>query len=159
MQKKRYKYSFKALHGDSRRMTKEMANKTTYNHDKTHYEFDWGYITEKKTESHIIWEYFLTEAKVLYLKAGRRGSDLQRTIFYELDKITEVTTRDITPILNIKDEWKVFQSNSEGTFYIITHISKEEEARAWSINMLISTLVPTVLSSIKNHECNAFLRT
>lgn len=140
-------------------MTEELTNKITYLHDLKYYEFDWGHITEKKTETHIIWEYFLTEAKVLYLKAGRRSSDLQRTVFYELDKITEVTTRDITPVLSIKDQWKAFPSLSEATFYIITHRDKEEEAREWSINSLINRLVPTVLGSIKSYECNAFLRT
>ncbi len=134
------------------------SKKTHLHKSNTRYEFGWGYITERKVGHYIIWEYYFTKLINAYLQEGRRISDLQRTVYFELEKVIEFSTRDVAPMLSMSEGWTVYPSFSESIFYLIAHNNKEEEAREWSINTLIIDVVPSIIKFISHHEKNAFMR-
>jgi len=120
------------------------------NETSTAYEFSWGYIKERKIGQHVIWDYYFTKLLSRYVDSGQCASDLQRSVFNEIEQKVACSTRDILVILDMNDGWYVFPSFSEATLCQITHFSQEEKARQWAMNTMINDIVPAIILSLEH---------
>ena len=117
-----------------------------------HYDFSWGRITEKKTGEYVIWEYSFDELLKAYQDAGKRASDLQRAVFYVLEKKCDCSTRDISVLLKLEHGWKITPStNTSSIFYQITHLSHEDASKKWAMNNLFFGIIPAIVDTLWQH--------
>lgn len=67
------------------------------------YKFSWGHILERRAGQYLVWDFCFNQLLSQYLNTGRRLNDLQRTVFFEMERIVDCTTRDIVKILSMSD--------------------------------------------------------
>lgn len=115
------------------------------------YHFAWGVITEQKRGDFVIWEYSLTELLKAYQIAGKRLNDLQREVFYLLEKSVVNSTRDIATLLGMNQGWTVVPSHSHSVFYLVAHFSQQEQARQWAVNHLLFDTIPMIEETLMSH--------
>ena len=115
------------------------------------YQFAWGVMTEQKRGDFVIWEYSLTELLKAYLAAGKRLNDLQREVFYLLEKHVVNSTRDIATLLGMNQGWTVAPSHSNSIFYLVAHFSQQEEARQWAVDHLFFDTIPMIEETLMPH--------
>lgn len=118
------------------------------------YEFSWGHILERRAERYLIWDFCFNQLLSQYLNTGRRLNDLQRAVFFELEKHIDCTTHDIAQVLSMSDGWKIIPCSTVGVFTLIIHFTEEEEAREWVVNNLLSIVIPDVIGKLSAKSPN-----
>lgn len=114
------------------------------------YRFNWGHILERRTQQYIVWDYCFDQLLIQYLRVGRRLSDLQRAVFYELERRLDCTTRDIVPVLSMEEGWKIIPCSSVGVFTQVVHFAQDKAAREWIVSTLLSETLPDVIAKLQN---------
>jgi hypothetical protein len=109
------------------------------------YEFTWGTILERRVDAYIIWDYCFSQLLTHYLRHGKRLSDMQRAIFYELERTVDYTTRDIYPVLGMTKGFRFIPSSSVGGFTQVIHFTSEKEAKGWTIDNLLYQTLPNLI--------------
>ena len=132
----------------------EMNNKCEYPPFKQFqtaegYEFIWGCIMERRTEQYIVWDFCFNQLLSQYLKSGKRLNELQRAVFYALERSVECTTRDIVPVLSMEEGWKIIPCSAVGAFTLVIHFSQETQARVWAVDNLLHEVLPSIITSLQ----------
>jgi hypothetical protein len=118
------------------------------------YEFSWGHILERRAEQYLVWDFCFNQLLSQYLNTGRRLNDLQRAIFFELERHVDCTTRDITRVLRMDDGWKIIPCSTVGGFTLVVHFTEEDEAREWVVNHLLNRVIPEVIGKLSTNNPN-----
>jgi len=112
------------------------------------YEFAWGTILERRTDAYIVWDYGFSALLTHYLRHGKRLNDLQRAMFYELERSIDHTTRDITQVLGMTSGWYFIPTSSVGGFSQVIHFTSEKEAKAWTVSNLLYQTLPNIVAKL-----------
>ncbi|WP_404360434.1 hypothetical protein [Methylotuvimicrobium sp. KM1] len=112
------------------------------------YEFSWGHILERRAGQYLVWDFCFNQLLGQYLSTGRRLNDLQRTVFFELERIVDCTTRDIVQVLSMRDGWKIMQCSTLGVFTLVIHFTEESEAREWVVDNLLNSVIPEIIGQL-----------
>lgn len=113
------------------------------------YEFNWGNILERRVNEFIVWDYHFDQLLTLYLRRGKRLSDMQYAVFKELEKRIDCATRDIYPVLSMADGWKIIPCSAVGVFTQVIHFTEEEAARQWTQHNLLHTHIPVIIDRLQ----------
>jgi len=127
---------------------KECAPMTQYKNAEG-FEFTWGHILERRTDRYIVWDFCFTHLLTQYLATGKRLSDLQRVVYYHLERTVECTTRDIIPVLSMQEGWKIIPCSAVGAFSLVIHFSQEANACEWIINELFHDVLPVLMTALQ----------
>jgi len=112
------------------------------------YEFAWGTILERRTDAYIVWDYGFSALLTHYLRHGKRLNDLQRALFYELERAVDHTTRDIVQVLGMTSGWYFIPTSSVGGFTQVIHFTSEKEAKAWTVENLLYQTLPNIVARL-----------
>jgi len=129
------------------KMNNEMSPFTEYKNAEG-YEFSWGTILERRVDAYIIWDYCFNQLLTHYLRHGKRLSDMQRAIFYELERTIDYTTRDIYPVLGMTKGFYFIPSSSVGGFTQVIYFTSEKEAKAWTVDYLLYQTLPNLIDKL-----------
>lgn len=120
--------------------------------DSEGFDFNWGHILERRTDSYIVWDFCFTQLLTQYLRSGKRLSDLQRAFFYQLERKIACTTRDIVPVLSMEKGWKIIPCSSVGAFTLVIHFTQEKDAREWVAHDLLSEVIPEIINTLQHDK-------
>lgn len=112
------------------------------------YEFTWGTILERRVDAYIVWDYCFNQLLTHYLRHGRRLSDMQRAMFYELERTVDYTTRDIYQVLGMTEGFRFIPSSSVGGFTQVIHFTSEKDAKGWTIENLLYQTLPAMVDKL-----------
>ncbi len=116
------------------------------------YEFSWGHILERRAGQYLVWDFCFNQLLSQYLSTGRRLNDLQRAVFFELERIVDCTTRDIVQVLSMRDGWKIMPCSTLGVFTLVIHFTEESEARKWVVDKLLNSVIPEVIGQLSENK-------
>jgi len=123
--------------------------------DSEGFEFSWGHILERRTDKYIVWDFCFTNLLSRYLRAGKRLSDLQRAVYYVLERKLSCTTRDIVPVLSMEEGWKIIPCSAVGAFTLVIHFTQEPSAREFVAHDLMLEVIPKMLETLQEDVSQA----
>ncbi|PKM35482.1 MAG: hypothetical protein CVV06_16045 [Gammaproteobacteria bacterium HGW-Gammaproteobacteria-10] len=118
------------------------------------YEFTWGHIQERRAERYLVLDFCFNQLLAHYLNTGRRLNDVQRAVFFEIERMVDCATRDIIPVLSMSEGWKIIPCSTIGVFTLAIHFTEEREAREWVVDTLLNNVIPTVIGKLSANKSN-----